>query len=720
MKTRTHTLSLLLLPIIMMTASTDLAAQKPLTLEHLLGGGNQYHQMVPENKHLTWWGNTALETRAEEVADADGGKVLFSIEDLNQWAGKKIAYSGHNTRFPYEGEPLVLVTGARERTLIDFTRHTVEWTQSIPEGAANQDWNPQSRNLAYTVKGNLYVQTADGKTLQVTTDGSTDGSDNIVYGTSVHRNEWGIEKGTFWSPDGKKLAFYRMDQSMVPSYPQVDITTRIATTYTDHYPMAGERSHEVKVGIYDVEAGTTTWMDLVGEKEDYHTNLSWAPDGKTLYVFELNRRQNHMRLMAYDTATGQPLRELLSEKDDKYVEPMHELAFLPWDEGKAIMQSQRDGYNHLYVLDVNSGQARQLTRGPWVVQQMVGFNTRQKSVIYRSNERDPRYSCLYAVSVKTGKTTPLGDQEGVHSATCSADGSRVIDSWSSPSVPRSVNLVETAKGKAVNLLTAADPWKEQGFSIPEITSGSIKAADGVTDLFFRMVLPVGFDSTKKYPAVVYVYGGPHAHNVQASWHWGMRGWEAYMAQLGYVLFILDNRGSEWRGLAFEQATWHQLGVVEMQDQLQGVEYLKSQPWVDAQRLGVHGWSFGGFMTSSLMCTYPDVFKVGGAGGPVIDWKYYEVMYGERYMGTPQDNPEGYASTSLLGKAGNLKGRLQVILGYNDPTCVPQHSLSFIRACEDAGTQPDLFLYPGQGHNMYGRDQIHLHERITRYFEDYLK
>ena len=311
----------------MMTASTNLAAQKPLTLEHLLGGGNQYHQMVPENKHLTWWGNTALETRAEEVADADGGKVLFSIEDLNQWAGKKIAYSGHNTRFPYEGEPLVLVTGARERTLIDFTRHTVKWTQSIPEGAANQDWNPQSRNLAYTVKGNLYVQTADGKTLQVTTDGSTDGSDNIVYGTSVHRNEWGIEKGTFWSPDGKKLAFYRMDQSMVPSYPQVDITTRIATTYTDHYPMAGERSHEVKVGIYDVETGTTTWMDLVGEKEDYHTNLSWAPDGKTLYVFELNRRQNHMRLMAYDPYCSaedmetqgavccQELSELLSNSD---------------------------------------------------------------------------------------------------------------------------------------------------------------------------------------------------------------------------------------------------------------------------------------------------------------------------------------------------------------------------------------------------------------------
>ncbi len=246
------------------------------------------------------------------------------------------------------------------------------------------------------------------------------------------------------------------------------------------------------------------------------------------------------------------------------------------------------------------------------------------------------------------------------------------------------------------------------------------AADGVTDLYYRMVKPFDFDPDKKYPTVVYVYGGPHAHNVEASWHWGMRGWEAYMATKGYILFILDNRGSEWRGREFEQITFRHLGDVEMEDQLKGVEFLKSLPYVDADRMGVHGWSFGGFMTTNLMCSYPDVFKVAVAGGPVIDWKWYEVMYGERYMDTPEQNPEGYAGSSLLHKAPNLKGRLQIIIGYDDDIVVPQHTLSFMRACIDAGTQPDLFLYPGDGHNMRGSDQVHLHERITRYFEDYLK
>ena len=193
-----------------------------------------------------------------------------------------------------------------------------------------------------------------------------------------------------------------------------------------------------------------------------------------------------------------------------------------------------------------------------------------------------------------------------------------------------------------------------------------------------------------------------------------------MAQKGYIIFVLDSRGSEWRGLEFEQATFRQLGCVEREDQYKGVEYLKSLPYVDAERIGVHGWSFGGFMTTNMMLTCPETFKVGVAGGPVIDWKYYEVMYGERYMDTPQQNPEGYEKCNLRNRAGKLKGRLQFIIGYNDPTCVPQHTLSFIRAAEDAGTQPDFFVYPGGGHNMYGKDAVHLHERITRYFEDYLK
>lgn len=361
---------------------------------------------------------------------------------------------------------------------------------------------------------------------------------------------------------------------------------------------------------------------------------------------------------------------------------------------------------------------KQLTKGPWVVMDILGFNKKNKSVIIASNELHPLQRNLYAVDIKTGKRTLLDNGKGVHKGVLSANGIKLYDKYTEPNVPRIIDMINTQTKKSLRLLTSKDPWKE--YAVPQYESGSIKAADGVTDLYWRMVKPVNFDPTKKYPTVVYVYGGPHAHNVEASWHWSSRSWETYMAQKGYILFILDNRGSENRGLDFEQATFHQLGQIEMQDQMKGVDYLRTLPYVDMDRLGVHGWSFGGFMTISLMTNYPDVFKVGVAGGPVIDWKWYEVMYGERYMGTPQNNPEGYAITSLISKAKDLKGKLQIITGYNDNTVVPQHCLSFLDACIKAGTQPDFFAYPGEEHNMRGHASVHLHERITQYFEDYLK
>ena len=339
-------------------------------------------------------------------------------------------------------------------------------------------------------------------------------------------------------------------------------------------------------------------------------------------------------------------------------------------------------------------------------------------MIILSNEANPLQMNVYAVNIETGKRTLLDNGRGVHNASLSASGLYFVDNYTEPTVPHNMELTNTQTKKSWNILTAADPWK--GYKTPQFLSGTIKAADGVTDLYYRLVRPADFDETKKYPTVVYVYGGPHAHNVDASWHWASRSWETYMAQKGYIVFIVDNRGSENRGKEFEQATFRHLGQEEMKDQMCGVNFLKTLPYVDADRLGVHGWSFGGFMTISLMTNYPDVFKVGVAGGPVIDWKWYEVMYGERYMDTPQTNPEGYKQTSLLDKAKNLKGRLQIIIGMNDPTVVPQHALMFLNACSEAGTQPDFFAYPGEGHNMAGHKSVHLHERITRYFEDYLK
>ena len=698
-------------------------AQKLFTLEDLNYGGTNFRNMQPKNMWLTWWGDQLIQTDVEEcyTINTKTGKKqrLFTLNEINKWAGsdeEANRYVRHlmNASFPYPDKPLVAVGNKKAFLLVDFKAKKVVWQDSISGQTAN-DWNSVSRATAYVEDSQLYVVDGQGNKRQLTTDGSRE----IVYGQSVHRNEFGIEKGTFWSPDGQHLAFYRMDQSMVADYPQVNIYTREAAYEPDKYPMAGMTSHKVTIGVYDVAADKTVYLDAGDPTDRYFTNIAWSPDSKTVYMFELNRGQNDCRLVSYDAATGKRLTELYRETSDKYVEPMNPIVFLPWDDTKFIMQSQRDGYNHLYLYNKDGQMLRQLTSGQWVVMEVLGFNKKQKSIVIKANKEHPLHHRLYSVSM-TGLVKQLETVDGVHNGQLSSSGNLLIDRYTTPTRPRVIDVVDITKKtpRHTNILEAEDPWT--GYQQPIFECGSIKAADGVTDLYYRMVKPADFNPGKKYPTVVYVYGGPHANNVQASWHWASRPWETYMAQKGYIVFIVDNRGSQHRGRDFEQATFHQLGQIEMQDQMKGVDYLRTLPYVDMNRLGVHGWSFGGFMTISLMTNYPDVFKVGAAGGPVIDWKWYEVMYGERYMGTPENNAEGYAKTSLISKAGNLKGKLQIITGYNDATVVPQHCLSFLDACIKAGTQPDFFAYPGEEHNMRGHASVHLHERITQYFEDYLK
>ena len=664
----------ILFALLMFTTTGNLFAQKLFTLEELNFGGKNASQFSPERWQLRWDGDRlvdAADRKAAVVIDPKTGKVI-------------------------EGETIDLDASKRKR-------HEGELEFCKASGA-----------VAFLKDNNLWVADADEKEYQL----SCDGSREIVYGKSVHRDEFGIYKGTFWSDDGQQLAFYRMDQSMVADYPQVNTFEREATLAPDKYPMAGMTSHKVTVGIFSLQTGKTVWLDFGDPTDRYFTNIAWAPDGKTLYLYELNRDQNHTTLDAYDTQTGKKLRTLREEFSDKYVEPLHPITFLPWDNTKFIYWSWKDGFKHLYLMDIEGTELGQLTSGKWVVKALVGFCPATKSAIIITKEAGDLQRNIYSLNLKTKKRTLLDNGRGCHSAQLSADGRYIIDTWQEPNVPRACAVTDTKTGKQTLLRTAKDPW--DGWYQPIFEQGTILAADGETTLYWRMVKPMDFDPNKKYPTVIYVYGGPHAHNVEASWHWGSRSWETYMAQKGYILFILDNRGSEDRGRDFEQVTFRHLGQEEMKDQMCGVEFLKTLPYVDANRLGVHGWSYGGFMTTSLMTTYPDAFKVGVAGGPVIDWKWYEVMYGERYMDTPQQNPEGYEQTSCINKAKNLKGKLQIIIGMNDPTCVPQHSLQFLNACAEAGTQPDFFVYPGEGHNMAGHKSVHLHERITQYFEDYLK
>lgn len=717
--------------ILAMIATTTYAQElKTLTLEDLNFGGNNYHNMVPKHLYTTWWGNELIRTDVEDcyIVDKNSGKetALFSLVNINKWSGMNLHHL-YNITFPVAGKTQVLLNDGKKQMLFDWKTKKEIWHTDNNFNASIQasKFNYATRATAYVKDCQLHVVDAKGNDKQLTNDGSR----NIVYGQSVHRDEFGINGGLYWSNDGKKLAFYRMDQSMVTDFPLVNIPeldwkpaegeSRIATPAPEKYPMAGEKSHKVTVGVYNMNTGNVIYLDAGDPTDRYFTNIAWSPDNKIIYMFELNRDQNDCRLVSYDAENGKKIAELYRETDKKYVEPLHPITFLPWDSSKFILWSQKDGYTHLYLFNNKGKQLKQITKGKWVVMNFLGFDAKNKSIAIESNELSPIQKNIFIVSLETGKRALMDDNgEGWHTGSLSPNGQYIVDSYQTPTIPSNIAIVNTENGKRTSYYKAEDPWK--GYTIPTYECGTIKAADGVTDLYYRMVKPLNFDPKKKYPTIVYVYGGPHAHNIDARWHYCSRGWETYMAEKGYLLFILDNRGSENRGKDFEQVTFRHLGEEEMKDQMKGVDFLKSLPYVDANRLGVHGWSFGGFMTTNLMTTYPDVFKVGVAGGPVIDWRWYEVMYGERYMDTPQTNPEGYANCSLLPKAKNLKGKLQIIIGLNDPVVVPQHAFSFLKACIAAGTQPDFFVYPGEPHNMRGHQSTHLHERISQYFFDYLK
>ena len=750
-----HILQLVVL-FCMTTLTLSAQEKKAFTLEDVIPGGSNYFNLVPENiPGLGWWGDICIQAGVDEVKtiDVKNGKekILFTLNEVNETIKNgdkpyklthelKPLHSLMAVQLPWADKTIALFRQSNYMMWYDFAEKKIIKLAYLNDKAANFDFCKENGLMAYTVGSNLHVAEQGDFDKQVSPSlvaGKEEGETGILYGQSVHRNEFGIMKGTFWSPKGTYLAFYRMDQSMVTDYPQVNTSTRIATPEPDKYPMAGMTSHKVTVGVYNVKTGKTVYLQAGDPPDRYFTNISWAPNEQHIYVIELNRDQNHSQLVRYNAVSGAKEAVVYEEKHPKYVEPQHPLTFLPWDDSKFIYWSQRSGFQHLYLMDTQKKtypekekgedgettireylQVTPLTQGDWLVQEILGFNAAKKEIIIGSTEVSPLQTNIYTLNVKTGKRTLIGKQDGTHQASLSANGTYLIDKFTSFSVPREISILPTNGKKGVNLLTATDPMYEQ-YNMPEITIGTIKAADGVTDLYYRLIKPVDFDPNKKYPAIIYVYGGPHAQLIHNNRFYDARGWDLYMAQKGYVMLTVDSRGSDNRGLKFENVTFRHLGVEEMKDQVKGAEFLQSLPYVNPEKIGVHGWSFGGFMTTNLMLTYPDLFKVGVAGGPVIDWKYYEVMYGERYMDTPQTNPEGYKGSDLKQKAGNLKGRLQIIIGGTDPVCVPQHSYTFLRACIEAGTHPDYFIYPEDGHNMIGRDRVHLHEHITRYFDDYL-
>lgn len=708
-----------------------MAQDKQLTLHDLVPGGRTYSKFVPRNlKQLQWYGDTYIYAKGDSLLSAIPGKaeqVALTLGKLNEAltaAGLKTV--GSLPTFSVVGgeTPLLVFNSKGHRIHYSCKDNKVVADYRLAEKGANFDYCPANGYIAFTEGNNLRVLSPANSTEPVTTETA----EGIVCGQAVHQREFGITKGTFWSPKGSALAFYRMDESMVTTYPLVDNDARCAEYVPHKYPMAGMKSHEVTVGVYNLATKQTVWLQTGLPKEKYLTNISWSPDEKSIYIAELNRDQNDMHLVRYSALTGKKEAELFAETDERYVEPLCPLLFLPNNPDQFVWQSEKDGFNHLYLYDTNGKQLKQLTKGEWLVLSVLGFDKKGENLFVSATAPHPSSSFSYGtpmevyawkINIKTGNRTCISQAKGVHRVSVSPSGLYAIDWMSSPVVPRNIDIVRTKDGLSIaSLLSAKNPY--EGYTMPEVEVGTIKAADGETDLHYRLIKPVGLDENKKYPTIVYVYGGPHSQLVTGDWMNGARGWDLYMAQRGYVVFTVDSRGTGNRGHAFESAIHRNLGVVEMADQMKGVDFLQSLAYVDTDRIGVHGWSYGGFMTTNLMLTHPDVFKVGAAGGPVIDWSNYEIMYGERYMDRPQDNPEGYKNANLKLKAGNLKGHLLLIHGTIDPVVVWQHSLGFLKASVEADTYPDYFVYPGHEHNVIGKDRPHLHEKITRYFDDYLK
>jgi dipeptidyl-peptidase 4 len=683
-------------------------AQKELTLKESVL--QHYRAFYPQHtSDVSWIPGTDTysylsadyQKLMKNSAKKDSPTEMLSTADINMWTEESFSYVDV---LEWKDATSFYTSANNRYFIVDLAAKKATRFCELPDNAANATLCSANNHVAYTIDNNLYIQTDRNAQAVV-----TEFDKHIVSGQAIARSEFGITGGIFWSPTGNYLAYYQKDESEVADYPLLDITTPTGTLMNIKYPMAGQKSEKSAVGIYNVKTGKTIYIKPTGNADDYLTNVGWGMDDQFLYIAEVNRGQNHMKLHKYDVATGALVKTLIEEKNDKWVEPEHPVYFVNAEQ--FIWMSEKDGFQNLYLYKNDGTLVKQLTTNKWVAQQVIGHDA-EGNVYFQGTGDSPLETHYFKVNLTSGLQTKLTEEAGTHDVQFSPDFKYMFDSYSSHSVPNN-EVIRTTTGKFIRAgITAPNPYTDYKIGTADI--GTIKAADGTTDLYYRLIKPGNFDAAKKYPVLVYVYGGPHAQMITNSWLDGANLWMYWMAEQGYLVYTVDNRGSENRGFEFESVIHRQLGTIEMADQLKGVDHLKSMAFVDSKRLAVHGWSFGGFMTTSLMLRNPGVFQVGVAGGPVTDWAYYEVMYGERYMDRPEENKEGYEKSRVMNYVKNLQGDLMLIHGTVDDVVVMQHNYALVKAFVEAEIQMDFFPYPMHPHNVRGKDRVHLMTNVLNY------
>jgi dipeptidyl-peptidase-4 len=623
------------------------------------------------------------------------------------WENRRVSES--NVQWAARGDVL-LYNASGELFLIDMNGKAT--ALGVTE-ARDPKLSPDGRMVAYRLGWDLYAMALDTrKTHRLTKDGS----DTLRNGGVdwVYPEELDLGTAYWWSPDSRSIAYLRFDLSREPLYPHADLRGTRALAETQRYPQAGERNPDVRLGVVGAKGGNTKWFDVGDTVWTYLiARVTWTPDSRRLFVVRPSRNQSQVQLLAFEAGGGR-VSTVLEERDVYWVNVNGEPHFLK--DGRFLWQSERDGFNHLYLYGADGKLQAQLTKGAWEVTALNGVDESTGTVFYTSSEVSPLGRHAYRVQLDGSDKRQLTSGAGTHSIVMGPAAKQYLHSYSSTKSPARTTI-HAPDGFEMAVYREADRRVADGYDILPTELGTFQTQDG-TRLHTRLIRPAGFDPAKKYPAVVLVYGGPQAQGVRDSWYGA--DFDQALAHAGFVVWQVDNRGSIGRGHAFESAVFHNLGAAELADQVAGVRQLVSMGFVDPQRVGVRGWSYGGFMTLNAMLNAPDTFKAGAAGAPVTDWRNYDTIYTERYMGLPEANTDGYKNTALPQRAANLKGPLMILHNFEDDNVLFQNSLQMMDALERAGKLFQLVLYTQKTHGVTGPEAQHVNASMLEFFERALK